>query len=164
MEDKNLKTIISKIAKADFLILLILIFLIFDIHFYGSFGRTTFMRDWTYIFEGGHRISLAQLPFQDFFIPMGPIVFLMQGFFNLIFGTNIISMLLHSFFLSVTLSIIFYYVVKKEFGIFMGFIFSLFFYISFQGLAFHPSYNYSTYFFEISWCKCIFFSFIANIN
>jgi len=141
------KKVNKKIRRINFLVIIILIFLILDLHFYGGFGRTTFMRDWTYVFEGGYRISSGQLPFQDFYIPMGPVVFLMQGFFNLIFGANVLSMLLHSFLLSIILSVIFYYLARKEFGIFISFIFSLFLYISFQGLAFHPSYNYSTYFF-----------------
>ena len=152
MKDKNQnlkdsKKAVSNSSKPDIWALIILIILILDLQFIGFFGRTTFIRDWTIIFDGAYRISYGQIPFQDFYIPIGPVVFLMQGFFNFIFGANMFSMAIHSLTLSIILVLIFYYFVRKEFNIFISFIFSLFFYISFSGLTFHPFYNYTTYFF-----------------
>ena len=133
--------------KLDFLVILLLCLIIIDLHSFGFFGRTTFPQDSAIIFEGSQRISEGQMPYKDFTIVMGPVVFLMQSFFNLFFGTTFFSMFIHSLFLSLIICIIFYYFCRKEFNIFISFIFSIFFYISFQGLAFHPFYNHSTYFF-----------------
>jgi len=141
------KNQIPKKSKADLWAIVILIILILDLQFFGMFGRTTFIRDWTIVFEGAYRVSLGQIPFQDFFIPIGPVVFYMQTFFNLIFGTNILSMIIHSFILSITLSLIFYYFARKEFKPLTSFVFAFFLYLSFSGLSFHPFYNYTTYFF-----------------
>ena len=141
------KPAIKKSSKADLWAIIILIILILDLQFFGMFGRTTFIRDWTIIFEGAYRINLGQIPFQDFYIPIGPVVFIMQSFFNLFLGINIYSMIIHSFILSITLSLIFYYFVRKEFKPLTSFVFAFFFYLSFSGLSFHPFYNYTTYFF-----------------
>ena len=143
-EDSSKK---DKLSKLDFLIILILFFIIIDIHSFGFFGRTTFPQDSAIIFEGSQRISEGQIPYKDFTIVMGPVVFLMQSFFNLFFGTTFFSMFTHSLFLSLVICFIFYYSAIKEFNIFISLIFSIFFYISFQGLAFHPFYNHTTYFF-----------------
>lgn len=137
----------NRLSKLDLLIIFILCLVVIDLHSFGFFGRTTFPQDSAIIFEGSQRISEGQIPYKDFTIVMGPVVFLMQSFFNLFFGTTFFSMFMHSLFLSLTICIIFYYFLRKEFNIFISFIFSVFFYISFQGLAFHPFYNHTTYFF-----------------
>lgn len=137
----------KQISRLDILVIFILVIVILDLQFLGMFGRTTFPQDCTVIFEGGYRISSGQIPYQDFYIPLGPVVFYMQAFFNSIFGINIASLAIHAFMLAVILSVIFYYIVRKEFGIVMSFIFALFFYLSFSGLKFHPFYNFTPYFF-----------------
>src|SRR3989344_1734957 len=141
----NIKT--GDFSKLDFLVIILLCLIIIDLHSFGFFGRTTFPQDSAIIFEGSQRISEGQIPYKDFTIAMGPVVFLMQSFFNLFFGTTFFSMFIHSLFLSLIICSIFYYLSRKEFNIFISFIFSIFFYISFQGLAFYPFYNHSTYFF-----------------
>jgi len=137
----------EKFSKIDFLAIFVLIIFIIDLHSFGFFGRTTFPQDPAIIFEGSYRISEGQIPYKDFTIVMGPVIFLMQAFFNLFFGKTFFSMFMHSLFLSLIISLIFYYFVRREFNIIISFIFSITFYISFQGLAFHPFYNHSTYFF-----------------
>ncbi len=134
-------------SKIDVAVIIILAIIILDLQIFGIFGRTTFLQDQVIIFEGGYRISSGQVPYQDFFIPMGPVVFYMQGFFNFIFGNNIISMALFGFFLSIIICIPFYYIVRKEFGILMSFLFAFFLYLSFQGLSFYVYYNFLPYFF-----------------
>ena len=137
----------NKSSKLDKYVIILLAIIILDLQFFGTFGRTTFFEDFTIIFEGGYLISSGQIPYTDFFMPVGPMVFLIQGFFQIIFGSNLFAMAFHSFTLAIILCIIFYYFVRKEFGIAMSFIFGLFFYLSFNGLTFHPWYDYVAYFF-----------------
>lgn len=137
----------SKLSKKDLIALIILSALVFIIEIFGMYGRTTFMRDWTHLFEGSYRIFLGQVPYQDFFTPIGPIIFEMQAFFMHIFGPNVFSLIIHSFSLTIILLPIFYYFLRKEFNIIVSFTFSVFFYISFSGLTFYPLYNYTSFFF-----------------
>lgn len=134
-------------SKIDFIIVIILSVIILDLQLFGIFGRTTFQQDMANVFEGGYRIMNNQVPYRDFFIPMGPVVFYMQAFFNFIFGNNVLSMAMHSFFLSLILCIIFYFLLRREFNTILSFVFAFFFYLSFSGMTFHPLYNYTPYFF-----------------
>jgi 4-amino-4-deoxy-L-arabinose transferase-like glycosyltransferase len=136
-----------KIFNKDFIVVVLLILSIFLLQVFGIFGRTTFPEDTSIIYEGGYRIFLHQIPFQDFSLPIGPIVFYIQAFFNLVFGPSFFSMALNSFVLSVILSVLFYFIVRKEMNKLMSFILSIFFYISYNGLSFHPFYNETAYFF-----------------
>ncbi len=137
----------EKKSKIALLILILLAIIILDLQFFGMYGRTTFPQDTAILYEGSYRITVGQFPYQDFFIPFGPVVFYMQAFFNLLFGSNILAMAIHAFVLTIILCIIFYFIVREEFGITMSFILALFFYLSFSGLSFHPFYNYTPYFF-----------------
>ncbi|VVB78737.1 Dolichyl-phosphate-mannose-protein mannosyltransferase [uncultured archaeon] len=136
----------KNISSIDFFILIILLILMLDLELFGIFGDT-FFRDYSIIFEGGYRLTHSQIPYQDFFIPSGPVVFYMQAFFNSIFGTNLISMAFHSFFLAAILSVFFYILLRKEFNYLMSFILSIFFFLSFNGMTFYPFYNLTPYFF-----------------
>lgn len=40
------------------------------------------------VFDGGYRVYLGQVPFRDFFSPVGPMLFWMQALFFRIFGVN----------------------------------------------------------------------------
>ncbi len=146
MEKVLEKDNIKRISSLDFFVLAIILIIIFDMEIFGIFG-SIFFRDFSIIFEGGYRISSGQVPYQDFFIPMGPVVFYMQGFFNFIFGNNIISMAAHSFIIAAVLCILFYFILRKEFNYFMSIVFTLFFFVSFNGLTFYPFYNIAPYFF-----------------
>ncbi len=133
-------------AKSDILVIIILSIIILDLQFFGLFGET-FFRDFPIIFEGGYRISLGQLPYQDFYLPLGPVVFYIQAFFNIFLGFNLLSMIIHGFVVSVALAIFFYFIVRKECNYILSFLFALFFYLSFSGLTFYPFYNQAPYFF-----------------
>lgn len=133
--------------KLDIFMIVILVILIFLLQLFGIYGRTTFMTDFTHMFEGGYRIMIGQIPYQDFYTPIGPVSFAFLGLFYFIFGPSIFSSMLHSFFLIIVLVIPFYFIVRKEFNVFLASIFSLFFYISYMGFSFHTLYNYTTYFF-----------------
>ncbi|MGF3555026.1 MAG: hypothetical protein ACQXXF_07165, partial [Thermoplasmatota archaeon] len=60
---------------------------------YGSF----FYSDWRIIFEGSYRIFKGQVPYRDFFMPVGPVVFYFQAFFDFLFSPNLLAMAMHSF-------------------------------------------------------------------
>lgn len=136
--------------RIELIVMLIIIILILNLQVLGNYGRTTFLQDHTIVFEGGYRTSLGQVPYKDFSLPMGPGVFLMQAFFNLIFGSTFFAMLIHAFILSVILSLLFFKISKRlGFNNWTSFIFSIFLYISFSGLTFHPFYNHTPYFFFV---------------
>jgi len=131
----------------EFLAIFILVIIILDLQFFGMYGKTTFMMDNTGIWEGGYRATLGQRAFIDYYIPYGTLVFEIQSVFNHVFGSNLGSMALHTFVLSAILCVIFYFLLRKEFGYFLSSVFSLFFYISFAGVSFIPYYNLYAYFF-----------------
>jgi len=137
--------------RLDLLIFLILLGIIFSLQLIGIFGRTTDFEDGSGMFEGSYRVTLHQVPFKDFFIPYIPLVFYVQAFFNFVFGSTLFSMAIHGFVLAGIICIPFYFLVRKEMGYIMSLIFTVFFYISFNGLQFHPYYNqYASFFFLIN--------------
>lgn len=137
----------EKFLKLDKYVILILALIILDLEIFGSFGTIDPFRDYVVVFEGGYRILFGQIQSIDFYFPTGPMVFLVQALFNLVIGNNFFSMIVHSFFLAIILCTIFYYLVRKEFGIIMSLIFAIFFYLSFNGLTFQPWYDHVAYFF-----------------
>jgi hypothetical protein len=88
-----------KIVDAIFILLLI----IFSYQFTFLAGeRGFFAFDQSIVFDGGYRIYIGQVPFKDFVIPFGPVVFWMQGivfhllgisYASYIFGAAIINVL-----------------------------------------------------------------------
>jgi 4-amino-4-deoxy-L-arabinose transferase-like glycosyltransferase len=118
-----------------------------DLEIFGIFGLIAPFRDYVVVFEGGYRMLLGQIQYLDFYFPTGPIVFLIQAFSQFIFGSNLYAMAAQSFILAVVLCIIFYFILRKEFGWIVSFIFALFFYVSFNGLTFQPWYDHVAYFF-----------------
>jgi len=63
--------------------------------------------------EGGWLITKGFLPYIDFYIPTGPIVYLIQGFFTAFTGANIHAVFIHLLFYALTLSLFSFYVFKK---------------------------------------------------
>ena len=53
-----------------------------------SYRKIIFFRDYAIIFEGAFRLSLGQIPFNDFGIPMGPISLMIPAVFFKLFGVN----------------------------------------------------------------------------
>lgn len=128
-------------------ILTLLALVIIDLQIFGIFGEISPFRDYTVIFEGGYRILFGHIQYLHFYFPSGPMVFLIQGFFQFLFGSNLFAMAFHSFFLAIILSGTFYLSVRKEFDWVLSSIFAIFFYISFNGLMFTPWYDQVAYFF-----------------
>ncbi len=112
----------------------------------GAFG-TNFLRDFSATYAGGYRIYLGQVPYKDFFIPVGPIVFYIQALFNHIFGPNLIAMAMHVAFLSSILAIIFYFIIVKYFGNIFSIFMSIALYYSYYGVIALPWYNEMALFF-----------------
>ena len=63
--------------------------------------------------EGGWLITKGLLPYIDFYIPVGPIVYLIQGFFTAFTGANIHAVFMHLLFYALTLSLLSFYIFKK---------------------------------------------------
>lgn len=61
-----------------------------------SGSRGFFPLDQSNVFEGGYRLLLGQVPYRDFLMPVGPLAFLIQVPFFVIFGVNIRALLLHA--------------------------------------------------------------------
>lgn len=80
-------------------------------------------------------------------MPLGPVSIYAQAFFDLIFGNNLMSMIIHGFLLGLIPSLLFYFVARKKLGVFKSFLFSFFFYLSFNGMVFYPFYKQIAYFF-----------------
>lgn len=114
--------------------------------FLGIYGNP-FYRDFTVIFDGGYRIFTGLHPFVDFALFPIPVPFYMQAVFNSIFGPNLIALGFHSIVLSSILSIIFYFMIKRDFNRLVSVIFSIAFFYSFIGIIAFPWYNQIAYFF-----------------
>ncbi len=50
--------------------------------------------------DGGYRVYSGQLPFVDFFAPIGPVLFLQQALFFRLFGVGLVGFLAHAAFLN----------------------------------------------------------------
>ena len=137
----------SKFLKLDKYVILLLFLIIFDLELFGIFGEIVPFRDYVNVFEGGYRILSGQVQYLDFYFPTGPMVFLIQAFFQFIIGSNLFAMAAQSFVLAIVLCTLFYYLIRKEFSLILSFIFALFFYLSFNGLTFQPWYDHLAYFF-----------------
>jgi len=124
----------------------IIILTIIILSLIASFG-TPFFRDFAIIHEGAYRIMLGQTPYVDFYLTIGPIVFYLQAFFNLIFGPTILAMSVHVITLSTILTMLFYFTIRKEFNFILRILLSVGFYISYYGLIGFPWYNQTAFFF-----------------
>lgn len=58
--------------------------------------RGFFPFDQSIVFDGGYRIYAGQIPYKDFIIPFGPVVFWIQAVFFKLLGVNYAAYLLHA--------------------------------------------------------------------
>jgi len=72
-----------------------LLIAVFSFGYIFLFG-TWFFRDFSIIFDGGLRVWYGQVPYRDFFIPTGPMIYYLQGLFNFILEPGRIALLLHA--------------------------------------------------------------------
>ncbi len=125
-----------------------------------SFRKIIFFRDYAIIFEGALRLSLGQIPFNDFGIPMGPISLVIPAIFFKLFGVNwsifqLSQMLINAFILLVYTNIILI-ITNKKFIIFSFVITFSFYYLIFIT---HPWYNTTALLFYLA---ALFFSLQKN--
>ena len=70
-----------------------------------------YFRDYSITFEGAYRLSLGQIPFNDFVAPLGPVSFILPAIFFKLFGANLIvfqqSQLFTNFLILIILVLIF---------------------------------------------------------
>ena len=88
---------------------------IFSIFYIFTFGGL-FWRDFSIVFEGGLRILYGQIPYRDFFLPSGPVVYYMQALFHWILGANASAMLLHASVANIICLSFFFLYAKKNIG------------------------------------------------
>ena len=96
--------------------------------------RGFFPFDQSIVFDGGYRVFLGQIPFKDFVIPFGPVVFWLQGLFFKILGVNYFAYLFHAALINLlaalisALTIRLIYPSSKTLSYFVGFITAIWFY------------------------------------
>lgn len=114
--------------------------------FNGLYSRI-FFRDFSILFEGAYRINCGQIPYRDFFLPVGPVSMYMQSFFNAIFGVNLIALASHISFLTSILAIGFYITSRKDLGRPVALFAACACWFSFNGINTFPWYNQTGFFF-----------------
>lgn len=106
-----------------------------------------FFRDFAIVFDGGYRVLIGQVPYRDFFIPVGPVVFYLQAFFDLLFGVNLWASALHAGVLAAVLADVYYLVTVKRFGFVLSVVMAVAMFFSYTGFINYPWYNQTAYFF-----------------
>ena len=53
-----------------------------------SFSDYVYFRDYSITFEGAYRVSIGQIPFRDFYMPIGPVSFVIPAVFFKLFGST----------------------------------------------------------------------------
>ncbi len=108
-----------------------------------------FFRDYSIIFDGGLRISAGQVPYRDFYLPIGPMVLYLQAFFNWVIGAGTNSLLLHASVLnSIVLSCFFLYA-QKHINLIPALGLTFIFHFFYYGATVNPWYNHTALFFYI---------------
>lgn len=67
--------------------------------------RGFFAFDQSIVFDGSYRVLSGQIPYRDFIMPVGPMVFWLQAIFFKFFGTNYFSYILGAAFINVLATI-----------------------------------------------------------
>ncbi|MFC1648318.1 ArnT family glycosyltransferase [Nanoarchaeota archaeon] len=114
----------------------------------GVYGHL-FHPDSPIVFDGAYRILQGQVPYSDFTTPTGPIVFYLQAFFMLVFGSTLFASVMHIAMLSMILGWLLYSVTVKKLGPIISILISAFFFISYYGVVSFPWYNQTAFFFLI---------------
>ena len=141
---KKATTIKSKTSDLPLLLTLLIIIILSNL--IGVYNQD-FSYDCPIIFEGGYRILKGQIPYRDFYIPTGPVVYYIQALFSYLFGLNLISLAMHTSTMAIILSLYFFYILNKDFNRFISFIFAYGIYLSFCGITNFPWYTTSAFLF-----------------
>ena len=135
-----------KLQYFDFLILILLSLVIIATNLAGVYSRE-FIADYCITFEGGYRIFKGQIPYLDFYLPVGPTVFYIQALFNLIFGPTVLALGMHSSITAIILSAYCYYILRQNFNYIISFLLSYSLFISYCGYISFPWYTMEAFFF-----------------
>lgn len=106
-----------------------------------------FFRDFTIIFEGGYRIYLGQIPFKDFYIPIGPVALYLQALFDFLAGPSLWASALHAGTLAAVLCAVYYLVTVPQLGKPLSFFLGIALFFSYTGIINYPWYNETAFFF-----------------
>ena len=98
-------------------------------------------------FEGGYRILKGQIPYRDFYIPTGPVVYYIQALFNYIFGMNLIAIGMHTAIMAVILCSYFFCILRRDFNRLISFVLTYVLFFSFCGVIYYPFHNLAAFFF-----------------
>lgn len=138
--------VLHLIKKEDYLFLWLLIINGMSFGYIIGFGGY-FFRDFSVIFDGGLRIWYGQVPYRDFFIPTGPMVYYIQGLFAWIFGPNTLSMKMHSAFLSAIVLTLFFIYARKYINNYQAFGLTIFLHFFYYARLTNPWYDQTALFF-----------------
>lgn len=111
-----------------------------------GFFSQPFFRDYSIVFEGGYRILLGQVPYRDFFLPVGPVIFYLQAFFNRMLGANLWAMAVHAGVQACLLASVYYWATRKKWHAGFAILMSVATLFSFNP-ANYPWYNQTAYLF-----------------
>ncbi len=114
---------------------------------FSLFYGTSFFRDMVIVFEGGYRIAGGQVPFRDFYIPGGVVVFYMQALAIWIFGASALSMPAHAGLLAAIVAVMTYRLAREDLGRALSLTASAFMVLSLNGIFGSPHYGFVAYFF-----------------
>jgi hypothetical protein len=78
--------------------------------------RGFFPFDQSIVFDGGYRIFAGQIPYKDFFIPFGPIVFWLQAMFFKLLGVNYFAYLFHAALMNIFATVVSLAILRLFFG------------------------------------------------
>ncbi len=100
-----------------------------------------FFRDFSIVFEGGLRILYGQIPFRDFFLPSGPVVYYMQALFHWLCGENASAMLLHASIVNIICLSCFFLYARKNIGNIPALLLAILLHFFYYGAITNPWYN-----------------------
>ena len=108
-----------------------------------------FFRDYSIIFEGGLRILHGQVPYRDFYLPLGPITLYIQAFFEWIVGPNAKSMILHAAVVNSIILSSFFIWARKSVGNTVALALALLLHFFYYGVTVNPWYTHTAIFFYL---------------
>ena len=131
---------------SDFILLFFLSVSILVSNFSGVYNQEYWM-DHGIVFNGAYRIMNGQIPYRDFYIPTGPVVYYIQAFFNYIFGLNLIALAMHTTSMALVLCLYYYCILRRDLNKAVSLVLAYYLFMSFCGLINFPHHNLASFFF-----------------
>jgi len=147
--------------------ILLIFLLIFSYYITFKAGeRGFFAFDQSIVFDGGFRIFSGQIPYKDFLIPFGPIVFCIQAVFFKIFGVNYFAYIFAAAFINLLATFLSYWLItilypdRRYFGLISGLLTAVWFYPPFGT----PWPDQTSFFFFLSGLFFIIYAILKELN